>query len=102
MILLISCNKDDAQLKITDFSKSFSTELEPYSLIPYAMFNLKVKGYANDTIIIKTIGTFNLKTKFVGEIDTLFNSDYYGEGPIRFVFEPYKATKGTLEVDIRL
>ena len=46
-------SKDEAKLKITDFSQSKTVTLKPYKFYPYAMMNVIVKGYVNDTILIK-------------------------------------------------
>ncbi|WP_273273127.1 hypothetical protein [Maribacter polysiphoniae] len=100
--VVASCGKDRAELRITDFEKQESITLEPYKLIPYSMFNLHITGYSNDTIRIKTKGIYNLDLRLTGDIDTLWYSDYYGEGPIECTFLPYKATKGNLEIKINL
>jgi hypothetical protein len=66
------------------------------------MFQLRITGYTNDTVIIRTKGTYNLELRLNGNIDTLWYSDYYGESPIECVFQPYKATRGNLIIDIKL
>ena len=101
-LAFISCGKNNAEFTIKDFDTQQSVTLEPYSLMPYAMCNLRVKGFANDTINIKTKGVYNLDMLLAGDIDTLWCSDYYGEGPIEFIFDPYKATEGELKVSIKL
>jgi hypothetical protein len=40
--------------------------------------------------------------KLFGKIDTLWYSDYYGEGPMKFIFKPHKATEGEIEIEITL
>ena len=102
-LTIVSCSKDTATIEITDFSKTETIELQPYAWKPYAMLKIKVKGYTNDTVSIN----YNLygDTSFYisGEIDTtLVQTDYYGEGPVRLIFDPYKATDGKLLIDFNL
>jgi len=61
------------------------------------MMNIWIKGYANDTILIK-LNSVDSKPimKLKGEIDERWYTDYYGEGNKIIIFEPYKATKGKL------
>ena len=102
ILSVISCHKDQAKFKITDFTESKEVIVEPYKYYPYAMFNLKIKGYVNDTILIKTKGIYNLNMKLFGKIDTLWYSDYYGEGPMKFIFKPHKAREREIEIEITL
>lgn len=81
------------------FSKDRSLTIEPYKFIPYSMLNIHVKGYVNDTILIK------LKNKdaqpilkLKGEINEIWKTDYYGEGPRTLIIEAYKASDGELEI----
>lgn len=102
LFILTSCNKDRAKVTITDFSKSQKVTLTPYNWKMYSMLNLKVKGYTNDTILIKSEGVYNFNIRLSGKIDTIFKTDYYGEGVMTYTILPYKATKGELEIDINL
>ena len=102
-LILVSCNMDKENLKITDFSKQKIITLKPYKWKPYAMLKIRVKGFINDTTRLN----YNLYggTDFFlkGKIDTLLvQTDYYGEGPVKFIFDPYKATDGELEIEIKL
>lgn len=100
---IVSCNKDKATINITDFSKSKTVELTPYNWKPYAMLNIRVKGYTNDTITINYNLYGDTGFHLSGEIDTtLVQTDYYGEGPVKLKFNPYKATEGELEIDFTL
>ena len=96
-------SKDEAKLKITDFSQSKTVTLKPYKFYPYAMMNVIVKGYVNDTILIK-LDSHNSKPilKLKGNINKRWYTDYYGEGPVTLIFDPYKATEGKLEIDFGL
>ena len=67
------------------------------------MKNVFVKGYVNDTILIRLgsmEGTPILRLK--GRLDERWFTDYYGEGPQTFIFDPYKATDGCLEIRFTL
>lgn len=102
-ILLVSCGKDDEKLRIDDFTKSKIIILKPYKNYPYSMMNIWVKGYTNDTILIK-LNTKNSKPilKLSGNIDKRWYTDYYGESEKIIIFEPYKATKGNIEIKTKL
>ncbi len=102
-LILISCNKDETNIEITNFSDKKVVILEPYRWKPYSMLKIKVKGYTNDTIRIN----YNLygDTNFYlsGKFDTLLvQTDYYGEGPVTLIVDPYKATEGKLKLDFNL
>ena len=102
-ITLYSCDKDEAKLKITDFSETRTITLEPYKNYPYALMNIWVRGFVNDTILIKLHSKDSepiLKLK--GEINERWYTDYYGEGERIVIFEPYKATNGELEIKVKL
>ena len=94
-------NKDRAKLEITDFSKKQTIVLEPYKFIPYTFINIKVKGYINDTVkIIQGPDLYDINLS--GDIDTIRKIEYYGEGSRTFIFDPYKATEGKLEIEFNL
>jgi hypothetical protein len=99
--LLVSCGEreDRKSITITDFSKSFSDTLYPNENSTYAMMNIWVRGFVNDTILIKLYSKDSepiLKLK--GEINERWYTDYYGGGERIVIFEPYKATEGKLEL----
>lgn len=102
-LLITSCDKDYKKLRITDFNQKKEIKLEPYKFIPYAMLNIKVKGHVNDTIKI-SYDLYGKSDYYIsGSIDTLLvYTDYYGEGPVNFYFDPYKATKGDLIIEFKL
>lgn len=103
LIFLISCSNDSGKLKITDFSKFQTIKVEPYKYYPYSMMNIWIKGYVNDTILIKLHSKDSKPIlKLKGEINERWNTDYYGEGERILIFEPYKANKGELEIKIEL
>ncbi|SNR26961.1 hypothetical protein SAMN04488009_0578 [Maribacter sedimenticola] len=102
IISFFSCKKDHKRIRILSFKQEERLLVEPYGFMPYSMFNLRIKGYVNDTIYLRTEGVYNLEFKLHGKIDTLWNSDYYGEGPIECIFLPYKATEGQLDIEMKL
>jgi hypothetical protein len=102
-LIFLSCNRDNKKIKITDFSKPQKIKVKPYKNYPYTMMNISVKGYANDTILIKLDSKNSLPIlKLVGNINERWNTDYYGEGERMLIFEPYKATEGKLQIDFGL
>lgn len=103
LTFLVSCDNDYAELKISDFSKKESVTLTPYKLWPYAMLNIKFEGYVNDTIMMKW-GYEKPMSEIIltGRLDTLIQTDYYGEGPRTFMFDPYRVTDGNLIIKINL
>ncbi|MBN4047102.1 hypothetical protein JYU05_00995 [bacterium AH-315-P13] len=95
----LSCNTNKKRITITDFSKSFSDTLYPNENSTYAMMNIWVRGFVNDTIQIRLYSKDSepiLKLK--GEINERWYTDYYGGGERIVIFEPYKATEGKLEI----
>ena len=104
-IIIISCKDDRATIRVADFSKPLviSQTLEPNFGYPYAMMNIWVEGYTNDTIMITLHSKDNKPIlKLSGEIKERWYTDYYGEGPRTIIFESYKATKGELEIKFEL
>lgn len=53
LIFLSSCGNDEAKLKIADFTTTKTIVLEPINNYPYTMMNVWVKGFTNDTILVK-------------------------------------------------
>ncbi len=100
LVCTFSCSKDYRKIKMTDFSKRRVDTLIPYKYKDYIMYNLKVKGFTNDTVKIRHKGGKGIKLS--GYIDTLFQSDYYGTDTIIEIFDPYKAKKGNLEIEYKL
>ena len=102
-LIIVSCGKDHAELKVTNFQKKDSITLEPYKFRPYAMLNLRVKGYCNDTVRLNYNLYGNTNHYIIGKVDTLLiQTDYYGETPVKFIFDPYRATEGELEIKVNL
>ncbi|MBJ7882788.1 hypothetical protein [Gelidibacter salicanalis] len=103
LILLSSCGQDNKILIIDDFTDSKIIVLKPYKNYPYAMMNIWVKGYTNDTILIKLDSKDSKPIlKLSGDIDERWYTDYYGEGKRIIIFEPYKASDGKIELKTKL
>lgn len=107
ILTLQSCgSKDYKKFTITDFSKKRVDTLIPYKwkkkspFHSYVMYNIKVKGYVNDTIKIKHNGWLDIN--LVGKIDTLIQTDYYGTNKKVVVFDPYRATRGKVDIEYSL
>ena len=98
--LLLSCREreDRKSITITDFSKSFSDTLYPNENSTYAAVSVEIKGEVNDSIILEFHARDAIPLYFNGRIDERITFDYYGGGPQIFIFKPYKATEGKLEI----
>lgn len=103
-VLILSCaskqNEDYLKFRLIDFSKKRTDTLTPLKSKSYNSFYIKAKGFSNDSIKIKRNGYYDIILS--GNIDTLINGDYYGTENIIWTFEPYKATKGELEIEYGL
>lgn len=98
----ICCSKrtDEITFTVTDFSQKRIDTLIPHKYTSYHTSIIKIKGFCNDTIIVKEQGSFDFK--FVGNIDTIIRTDYYGIYNKIFLFEPYKCTSGKLNIEYHL
>lgn len=101
LILITSCVPENEELTITDFSKPIKIIYKPHKFWPYSFLDVKVKGYVSDTIkLVRGEPYYDLI--FIGKLDTIRKLEYYGEAPILFTLEPYRATKGKVEITIGL
>jgi len=97
ILFLSSCVRNDRnKLIITEFNKKIVDTLHPYNK-SYTAYNINIKGYINDSIRIG-FGPDSYSFYFVGEIDEKLIFDYYGQFERLFIFDPYKATEGRLEI----
>jgi hypothetical protein len=95
--LLFSCVRHDKnKLIITEFNDKIVDTLHPYNK-SYTAYNINIKGYVNDSIRIG-FGPDSYSFYFKGEIDKKLIFDYYGQFERLFIFDPYKATEGRLEI----
>lgn len=101
--ILICCKKEDEGKKytITKFDKIICDTIKPKKGSTYVAKMIRVKGYADDSIFV------SFGNKYYGyylskDIDTIITTDYYGEKDGIFIFNPYKAKKGKLEIEFDL
>jgi len=105
LLAMVSCvvyTKDRKKFVINDFSKVRLDTLIPNKNKSYYAYYIKVKGIVNDTIKIEMMNYGGHYIIPPGEIDTLLNADYYGKDTLIWAFNPYKATKGKLEIEYAL
>jgi hypothetical protein len=105
LIIFYSCNKNEDRKKIivNDFSKIRKDTLIPKNIQSYYSSTIEVNGFSNDTILIKRFLTNSIyNIKLFGKIDTIVNSDYYGKNKIIYIFNPYLANKGKLNIKYSL
>lgn len=105
LIIFYSCNENKNRKKIiiNDFSKIRKDTLIPKNIQSYYSSTIQVNGYSNDTILIKKfINNSICNIKLFGKIDTIIRSDYYGKNKVIFIFNPYTATKGKLNIKYSL
>lgn len=99
LILVVSCDKQDrVKFTIRDFSKKRIDTLMPIEGESYFRSFYKVNGFVNDTIKIYPF----IENGLIGKIDTIIRIDYYGGLNVVLEFDPYKATKGNLEIEYNL
>ena len=94
--LSISCSQKKRTIEIVDFSNPYKETLIPIKNGGYTSASYKIKGNSNDTIIIQFYG---LERKYIGKFEDKLNGDYYGSIEVDFLFNPYRATKGKIEVE---
>ncbi len=103
-LLFISCEcnncADHRKFVVTDFSKKRVDTLFPNESKTYVGYLVKVKGKTNDSIKISRKGYNDIILN--GEIDTLISNDYYGTEDVIWIFNPYNATHGQLEIEYKL
>lgn len=100
---LLACNRTDRKkIIITNFDEEFVDSLIPYKenfFRHYAMYNVYINGYVNDSIEVKKGLQANYPSIFLKDsIKIRLHSDYYGEKTSYLYFNPYKATEGRLEI----
>ena len=96
-------NEDRNKIIINDFLKIRKDTLIPKNIQSYYSSTIEVNGFSNDTILIKRFkNNSKYNIKLFGKIDTIIRSDYYGKNKIIFIFNPYIATKGKLNIKYSL
>ncbi len=106
LIIFPSCNRDKKSVLITDFSKVFIDSLKPYDsnfLNNYTTYYIRIIGNTNDSVKFRFVKS-DSAVYFIhkGKINKKYSFDYYGYYPQYLYFDPYKATKGKLEIKYEL
>lgn len=105
ILCVFSCNNTESKrekiYEITEFDKPISETLIPQKGGNYSVKKIEVKGFSDDTIIV-SFGKGYYKHYLTKKIDTVFSADYYGDKKATFIFEPYKAKKGSLKLKFRI
>lgn len=102
--LFFSCSrKDRKKITLTEFDTVFIDSLEPKenNVFRYAMYNVWIEGYVNDSIRIRLSldpSDDSYWFHFQGNIKERLYTDYYGDFKRYIYFDPYKATEGKLEI----
>jgi hypothetical protein len=106
LIILSSCENSPDKKKITinNFNEKFVDSLIPIPDKSYAVYYIKIKGFSNDTIRISPSKSDNPNHYyyFIGDFEKEIRSDYYGDSNQYITFDPYKATKGKVELTYEL
>ncbi|MCH4824608.1 hypothetical protein ML462_15650 [Gramella lutea] len=106
LILLSSCGNrtDKKKITIEDFDKKFIDSLIPSPDKSYAVYYIKIKGTSNDTIRITASKPSDSSHYYYlnGNIEKEIRMDYYGGSKEYITFDPYKATKGKVELTYQL
>jgi len=100
-VLFISCVSSVEKNKImTDFSQSFLDSVQPNRIMKgkYITYNVEIKGYVNDTIIIYFTGNKKYPTYLSGEINKRYWEEYSARTQKYLSIAPYRATKGKLKI----
>lgn len=104
LMLIFNCgskrNKDHKKFTIIDFSQQRIDTLKPVQNKTYYGYYVKIKGYSDDSIKLQRKGYYEIILS--GKIDTLINGDYYGTEEIIWIFDPFKAKEGKLEIEYSL
>jgi len=109
-LILISCNKNHKEVKLSDVSISINDTLKPQKnkFTGYSAIKFKIKGIVNDTVDIGFKSFYDKKVhervnyKLIGKIDTIYMGDYYGDSMEIFYYKPNNTTKGNLEIEYGL
>jgi hypothetical protein len=102
ILIFSSCKKgkDYKKVTISDISNKRIDTLKPLDNKSYYAYFIKVNGHVNDSVKIQRHGYFDIT--LTGKIDTILRGDYYGGENVICLFNPYKASKGQLEIEYSL
>lgn len=110
MILLSSCesenSSDSKKVTIENFNEQFMDSLVPIPDKHYAVFYTKIKGFSNDTIRLNISSDKTPDSGrdyyFIDNFEEEIRFDYYGGSNKFLIFDPYKATEGSVKLTYRL
>lgn len=101
-VFIISCvdsHKVSKEHKNISFEKVVTDTLVPINGGAYSAQLIKLNGYVHDSIYV-SFGNDTYKQYFTGKLDTtIWGGDYYGGQKAIFIFDPYKAKSGKLNVE---
>jgi hypothetical protein len=99
ILFFISCSKSEVKKEheIVKFDNIIKDTLVPKKNQSYTTQFVSIKGFANDSIMIK-FGENGTPLYFKGKINEFINPDYYGNRDAIFIFNPYKAKNGKLNI----
>ncbi|WP_236974050.1 hypothetical protein [Membranihabitans maritimus] len=87
---------------IEDFNQRIVDSLVAKPNKSYSTYFVKINGFVNDSVYVQ-MWKEGFRIKLFGTIDTVFRSDFYGgersKGTRHFIFDPYKADEGNLEIN---
>ena len=94
LIGYLFCRKDpnDVVIKITSETKAFTQNVYPPGPDVYALGHYRT-GFADDTIMLDGFKIPPDKIKFSSK-----PIDFYGQDPIKFSYDPYRAKKVKLKI----
>ena len=106
LFFLSACgnSNDRKEIIVTDFNNKFIDSLVPNKKESYSTYYIHIEGYANDSIRIKpgkeTDNYYYFY--FKDSINEELKMDYYGGETRYFLFDPYKADNGKIEITYKL
>ena len=102
LILLNGCVKqNESVVVIDDSTKRIEKILNPVEGITYSTKRIEIKGYSDDSIYVR-FGDEGKALYLKSKLDTAFVGDYYGNGRVKFIFDPYKSKKRELKITFKI
>lgn len=97
VVSFFSCNTVEREVVISQFNETFIDTIRPIGEKGYSTMKLQINGEVNDSVVIFFQGT---PKYYIGSFSDERLGDFYGgnESYLEIKVEPYKATKGSLEL----
>lgn len=86
---------------VSDFNRPIFESIVPKIGKSYTTKYIKIKGHCNDSVRVSFGNDYYFYFKG-NNIDELINTDFYGEGDVKFIFDPYKAKSGDLMLEFAI